>query len=44
MEKKKSILLYTDQYKSMRSLTYEDAGKLFKAIYKYHIDGEVDLE
>lgn len=44
MSKKKSILLYTDQYKSIRTLTDADAGKLFKAIYEYHIDGEVDLE
>ncbi len=38
---KKSFILYKSYYKSVESLTMEERGKLFTAIFEYQIDGKV---
>ncbi len=41
---KKSFVLYTDQFELVNSLTDAQAGKLFKAIYKFSLGQEFKLD
>ena len=43
MSDKKSFILYKDQKEVIDELTDEEAGKLFKAIYQYNDNKEVNL-
>ncbi len=42
--KKDSIVLYSSQYDAVCYLTNELLGKLFKAIFEYHINGVEEVE
>lgn len=41
MESKKSFILYTDNYEAIRSLTYEQKGRLLDAAYLYEMGEEL---
>lgn len=44
MKKKDSFVLYTSQTEAVRALSDEDAGRLLKAIYSYHLgEGVAEL-
>ena len=41
MSEKKSFVLYTDYIKHINRLTDEEAGQLFKALFRYVESGEI---
>ncbi len=41
---KESFLLYTSFYEPLKTLSNEQLGKLFKAIFEYEINGIEDVE
>lgn len=43
LKNKKSFVLFCDKRKTVESMTDEDAGKLFKAIYQYQDEGKHEL-